>query len=131
LGNLSTPKSVQKLQTALHAKAKAEAGYRFYVLYFHDHGRRSWSPPENYSHVPLGVTKMNEDILLQKHQLGELKLIEWSRELIQRSDELLAQVIVGGVVGARLNLELIERSRELIQRSDELLAQVIMGDVSM
>jgi hypothetical protein len=32
LGNLATPKSVQKLQTALHAKAKAEAGYRFYVL---------------------------------------------------------------------------------------------------
>jgi RNA-directed DNA polymerase len=33
LGNLSTPKSVQKLQRALHAKAKAEAGYRFYALY--------------------------------------------------------------------------------------------------
>ncbi len=33
LGNQSTPKSVQKLQTALHAKAKAEAGYRFYALY--------------------------------------------------------------------------------------------------
>jgi RNA-directed DNA polymerase len=33
LGNLSTPKSVQKLQTALHAKAKAEAGSRFYALY--------------------------------------------------------------------------------------------------
>jgi hypothetical protein len=33
LGNLSTPKSVQKLQTALHAKAKAESGYRFYALY--------------------------------------------------------------------------------------------------
>jgi hypothetical protein len=33
LGNLSTPKSVQKLQTALHAKAKAEAGYRFYAPY--------------------------------------------------------------------------------------------------
>jgi RNA-directed DNA polymerase len=33
LGNLSTPKSVQKLQTALHAKAKAEPGYRFYALY--------------------------------------------------------------------------------------------------
>ena len=76
-------------------------------------------------------TKMNEDILLQKHQLGELKLVERSRELIQGSDELLAQVIVGGVVGARLNLELIERSRELIQRSDGLLAQVIMDDVSM
>jgi hypothetical protein len=30
---LATPKSVQKLQTALHAKAKAEAGYRFYALY--------------------------------------------------------------------------------------------------
>ena len=33
LGNLATPSSVQKLQTALHAKAKAEAGYRFYALY--------------------------------------------------------------------------------------------------
>jgi len=33
LGNLSTPKSVQKLQTALLAKAKAEPGYRFYALY--------------------------------------------------------------------------------------------------
>ena len=33
MGNLSTPNSVQKLQMALHAKAKAEAGYRFYILY--------------------------------------------------------------------------------------------------
>jgi RNA-directed DNA polymerase len=33
LGNLATPASVQKLQTALHAKAKIEAGYRFYALY--------------------------------------------------------------------------------------------------
>jgi RNA-directed DNA polymerase len=33
LGNLATPASVQKLQTALHAKAKSEAGYRFYALY--------------------------------------------------------------------------------------------------
>jgi hypothetical protein len=33
LGNLSTPNSVQELQTALHAKAKAEPGYRFYALY--------------------------------------------------------------------------------------------------
>src|ERR1700687_2933447 len=33
LGNLATPASVQKLQTALHAKAKTETGYRFYALY--------------------------------------------------------------------------------------------------
>jgi RNA-directed DNA polymerase len=33
LGNLSTPIRVQKLQMALHAKAKAAAGYRFYALY--------------------------------------------------------------------------------------------------
>ena len=33
MGNLSTPQSVQKLQKALHAKAKSEAGYRFYALY--------------------------------------------------------------------------------------------------
>jgi RNA-directed DNA polymerase len=33
LGNLSTPIKVQKLQMALHVKAKAEASYRFYALY--------------------------------------------------------------------------------------------------
>ena len=33
MGDLSTPRSVQKLQMALHAKAKTEAGYRFYALY--------------------------------------------------------------------------------------------------
>ena len=33
MGNLSTPTSVRKLQRALHAKAKAEAGCRFYALY--------------------------------------------------------------------------------------------------
>lgn len=33
LGNLKTPESVQKLRTALHAKAKEEPGYRFYLLY--------------------------------------------------------------------------------------------------
>jgi RNA-directed DNA polymerase len=33
LGNLATPSSVQKLQTALHAKAKAEPSFRFYLLY--------------------------------------------------------------------------------------------------
>jgi RNA-directed DNA polymerase len=33
LGNLATPESVRKLQMALHAKAKAEPGFRFYALY--------------------------------------------------------------------------------------------------
>jgi RNA-directed DNA polymerase len=33
LGNLATPVGVQKLRTALHAKAKEEPGYRFYLLY--------------------------------------------------------------------------------------------------
>ncbi len=33
LGNLSTPRNVQKLQRALHAKAKAEPDLRFYALY--------------------------------------------------------------------------------------------------
>jgi RNA-directed DNA polymerase len=33
LGNLFTPITVQRLQTALHAKAKAEPGFRFYALY--------------------------------------------------------------------------------------------------
>ena len=33
MGNLATPESVQKLQMALHAKAKSEPGFRFYALY--------------------------------------------------------------------------------------------------
>jgi RNA-directed DNA polymerase len=33
LGDLATPEGVQKLQRALHAKAKAEPGFRFYSLY--------------------------------------------------------------------------------------------------
>ena len=33
LGKLSTPLSVQKLQAALHAKAKSSDSYRFYALY--------------------------------------------------------------------------------------------------
>jgi RNA-directed DNA polymerase len=33
LGSLATPDSVQKLQMALHAKAKAEPSFRFYALY--------------------------------------------------------------------------------------------------
>ena len=33
MGNLATPVNVQKLQMALHAKAKAEPGFRFYALY--------------------------------------------------------------------------------------------------
>ena len=33
MGNLATPLSVQKLQTALHAKAKESPSFRFYALY--------------------------------------------------------------------------------------------------
>src|ERR1035437_143385 len=33
LGNLATPISVQRLQTALHAKAKGELEFRFHALY--------------------------------------------------------------------------------------------------
>ena len=33
MGNLATPNKIQKLQKALHAKAKEEPDYRFYLLY--------------------------------------------------------------------------------------------------
>src|ERR1700719_534629 len=39
LSDLETPESVRKLQTALHAKAKAEPEFRFYLLY--DKGYRT------------------------------------------------------------------------------------------
>lgn len=33
MGNLATPPSIQKLQTALHVKAKGDPSFRFYALY--------------------------------------------------------------------------------------------------
>jgi RNA-directed DNA polymerase len=35
--SLTTPESVQKLQAALHGKAKKSADFRFYALYVIDH----------------------------------------------------------------------------------------------
>ena len=40
--NLQTPESVQKLQNALHAKAKGALDFRFYALY--DKGRSEQVP---------------------------------------------------------------------------------------
>jgi hypothetical protein len=53
---LATPSSIQKLQTALHAKAKEEPEYRFYLRYTAEtfcnmptpaakptRGRRAWT----------------------------------------------------------------------------------------
>ena len=45
MGNLATPKSVQKLQTALHAKAKAEAGYRFTLCTTRSAATTFWRVP--------------------------------------------------------------------------------------
>jgi hypothetical protein len=45
--SLVNPESVQKLQMALHAKAKAEANYRFYVLY--DKISRADIPARSYA----------------------------------------------------------------------------------
>ena len=45
LGNLATPTSVQKLRTALHAKAKEEPKFRFYALYDRFTGWTCWNTP--------------------------------------------------------------------------------------
>ena len=60
MGNLATPKSAQKLQTALHAKAKAEAGYRFYALYdkvSRDDILAHAYAPVSYTHLTLPTTE--------------------------------------------------------------------------
>jgi hypothetical protein len=43
--SLTTPESIQKLQTALHAKAKESSDYRFYSLYDKGIGRTFWRSP--------------------------------------------------------------------------------------
>ena len=60
MGNLTTPKSVQKLQKALHAKAKAEAGYRFYALY--DKISREDILAHAYAQCPLRMRELTEVI---------------------------------------------------------------------
>jgi group II intron reverse transcriptase/maturase len=80
LGNLSTPKSVQKLQTALHAKAKAEAGYRFYALYDKIHREdilaHAWAQCRSNKGAPGGDGQDFADIEAYGVQrwLGELAL---------------------------------------------------------
>ena len=80
LGNLATPGSVQALRTALHTKAKAEPGYRFYTLY--DKVIREDVLAYAYAccksnHGAAGVdTEQFEDI----EQYGEER---WLRELAQ------------------------------------------------
>jgi hypothetical protein len=58
LGNLSTPKSVQKLQMALHAKAKAEAGYRFYALYDKITARRKGRQQTNQTYCHRATARL-------------------------------------------------------------------------
>ena len=43
--NLTTPPSVQKLQTALHDKAKESPHFRFYALYDKVYRKTFWLSP--------------------------------------------------------------------------------------
>jgi len=54
LGNLATPLSVQKLQTALHAKAKEDPSFRFYALYDKLYERMCFGMP-TLAAKPIGV----------------------------------------------------------------------------
>jgi len=60
LGNLTTPLSVQKLQTALHAKAKAQREFRFYALY--DAVRRVYIKKPNGKLRPLGIPTLRDRV---------------------------------------------------------------------
>ena len=63
MGNLSTPMSVQKLQMALHAKAKSEAGYRFYALYDKIHREDILGIMEQPPHPSAGVGAATAPVL--------------------------------------------------------------------
>ena len=78
LGHLQTPISVQKLRTALHAKAKEEPGYRFYLLYDKvyrrdvlDHAYRSCKANQGAAGVD-GVRFTDIEAYGEERWLGEL-----------------------------------------------------------
>ena len=58
LGNLQTPINVQKLQSALHAKAKEEPEYRFYLLYDKVSGSGWARYPNQYLYEQLGLVNL-------------------------------------------------------------------------
>jgi len=84
LGNLSTPKSVQKLQTALHAKAKAEAGYRFYALY------DKISREDILAHAYAQCRSNKGAPGVDNHAL-EMAPSDWPTDKLERLERLLAQ----------------------------------------
>mgnify|MGYP001791696491 CR=1 FL=1 len=124
MGNLSTPKSVQKLQMALHAKAKAEAGYRFYALYdkvsredllTHAYaqcrsttGPPGWVGPAFEVHAPQGVRlalgrgrigMIISEVLVGLRGLGYLIIVYQNTF---RIDKMFVPVIVVAIIGILL-----------------------------
>jgi hypothetical protein len=109
LGNLSTPKTVQKLQKALHAKAKAEAGHRFYALY------DKISRDEILAHAYAAL--ISRDFSMRARYLEEIASLHTRRDL-------LSQVKIGPKTVADIEEWHASKGRRL-RRSDEDLSAVI------
>jgi len=84
--SLATPASVQKLQTALHAKAKEAPGFRFYALYDKVYREDVWAFAYQCCKANGGAAGVDDQSFEDIETYGvERWLGELSRELKSRT----------------------------------------------
>ena len=99
--NLTTPCSVQKLQTALHAKAKDSPSFRFYALYDKVYRRDVLAYAYERCEANGGAAGVDEQTLEDIEQYGRER---WLDELTQeqKSRTYQPQPVSGFIYRSRM-----------------------------
>ena len=96
--SLATPKTVEKLREALHAKAKEEVGFRFYLLYDKVHRRDVLSHAYALSRAARGAPGVDGETFGMIEERGrETWLDELAEELRKKTYGGTAQPDAVGV----------------------------------